>query len=357
MRTRFKILITALVIAAAVLLFVYFFFFADITFKRSGMVELDSMIPENAVATEQGVLYNENDVLHLMDYEGVETWALPLDMQQAELAVSEEQIAVYTDKSVQVMTFAKEQLFSTSFDNVLKVTCGKNNTAVLSSSVNEAEETLYYIYLLNEAGEQVKPVEAYTRQVIDFGFHGENDMFWLLTLDTTSVVPVSNISTYKADGTPTSNMGINTQIVEEVYFTDSLIFPSGTHNLMSYTYFGEKQTEALVYGWQPAAKSISGDTIRLAYIPADSRASIQSAHVYSTDLTSVALNLPRNVRAVAITQNKFYAIASSEIYVYNTDGTFDKSEQLDIEVARAKQLSEKCVLLWDNQKTYLMQPS
>ncbi len=355
MGTRTIIIIAA---AAAAGAFALLYFLGIIpSFKFTSNVQaLDFALPETVSANKNGILYNQNNTLHLIDAEGKEHWSLNLELSDASTATSEELIVNYVGKTVQAMRYSKEQLFKTSLDsNIVKAAAGKNTVAVQTTAQSDTDGTLRYLHLFNISGERIGQIDSLSdKQIIDFGFYGESDMFWVLALDVSGVVPASEIITFKPDGSPTTTILISSEIVERVFVTDSTIFASGTNTLSSFTYFSTKQAEQPVFGWKAAASSAQPAAVKLAFIPRTKSTEIDAARVYSADLSMVHIRLPRNVFSVAVTQNRLYAFSAETVYIYTMDGTLEKQLSLDAPITRAQQLSDTTAVLWDNQKSYIM---
>ena len=357
-RRRLTSIIIAVAIAAAAVLgiFLYLDNFTDFSFTKPMLKETSVTLPENAAANANGILYMQDGSLYLMDKTGAESWSLKLnDGGASKFTASEKLICSYSQTSLQVLTFNKEELFTTSLDSeIMGVQCGNNTVAVLTGAVDETGIQKYYIYLFNEKGEQSgKPIDFSTRPVIDFGFQGENDMLWALSLNSAGVVPVSYVTTYKTDGSITGNIEINTQLIERVTVTGDSIFASGTNNLIKYNYFGEKQGDVSIYGWKPVAAS-NGASLTLAYISRADLVNIESVLIITGDLSSHIIRLPYDVFSVAVSQNKLYAYTANEIYEYTFDGKLERSVKIDQPITMAKQVSSDTAVVWDAQKSYLM---
>ena len=254
------------------------------------------------------------------------------------------------------MKYDKSQLFSTNIESeIIDVAVGDAMVAVLTQGANEQQQMRSYISLFSTVGEQTgQQIDFGARQVTDFGFYGENDMFWALTLDTSGVLPISIISTYKSDGSMTSNIQETTQIVESVYLTDTAIFTSGTKFLTSYSYFGERQAEDSIHGWEEAAAWLTPQTCSLAYVPRTEESDIDVSRVYSSDLSYSQIRLPAQVFSVAVTDQKLYAFAPEKIYSYFIDGTPDKTTDLSYTLTAVKQVSNTQAVLWSASGSYIM---
>ncbi|MBC5648399.1 hypothetical protein [Christensenella tenuis] len=351
------IILIAVIAAAAAGVFFLLANFTDIELFSPLLKETETVMPENVQANENGILYEEDGTLYLKDQKGAALWDLKLEPAGSKYTQSPTLICTWAQANLQALSYTKEQLFTAAVaSEIMDVRCGKETIAVLTGAADESGQTLYYLTLFNSKGEQAGQVEFKTRQVIDFGFSGDSDMLWSLSLDTSNVVPVSYISTYKSDGSPTSSIENNTQVIEHVYVTSDTIFASGTNNLFSYNYFGEKQGEALVYGWKPEVWSIGGTTLELAYVPRGSEASLAAAKLFSGDLAERILYLPQNAFAIAVTQNQFYVYTPNAVMTYDLSGGLVKTTKLDYTLTAAKQLSDTLAVCWDKEgKSYLMQ--
>lgn len=358
-RAKTRLLIAAAIAAAAVGVFALLYFaglLPGATLFGTDIHAVDYSLPENVIANSNGLLYNQGNTLFYADKNGAVIWEQQLEMQDSSTAASDELICNYAGKSLQVMKYDKSQLFSTNIESeIIDVAVGNNMVAVLTQGINEQQQTRSYISLFSTVGEQTgQQIDFSTRQVTDFGFYGDNDMFWALALDTSGVTPVSIISTYKSDGSMTNNIQETTQIVESVYLTETAIFSSGTKFLTSYSYFGERQAEDSVHGWETAASWLTPQTCFLAYVPRSQESDIDVARIYSSDLSYSQIRLPAQVFSVAVTQNKLYAFAPDKIYTYLNDGTPDKTTELNYTINKVKQVSDTQAVMWSASGSYIM---
>ncbi len=350
------IILVAVIAAALVGTFLILNQFTDFSLWKPALNETEAAIPQSVEGNENGLAYLDEGTLYLADTAGKPLWDMKLDSAESKLAVSPEIICTYSGKNLQAVSYSQQQMFSTSVaSDILAVRCGQSSIAVSGSAPDESGQIMYYIYILNNKGEQTGQVEYKTRPIIDFGFYGDNDTLWALSLDSSNVVPVSNISTYTTNGKATSTIQDNTQIVENVYVgTGGTTYASGTNMLMSYDISSKKQKEALIYGWRPGAVS-NDKSFQIAYVPRGAANHYEAAKLFSTDLTETTLQLPQNVFALALTQQKLYAFSSDSISVYQLTGELERTIKLSNTLVGAKQVSETLALAWDQEnKSYLM---
>ncbi len=357
MRRRTSILIVIIIVVAAVAgVLLYLDNFTDFSFSKPLLKETETRLPDTAVASSGGILYMRDGTLYALDKSGSSLWELRQDLADPKVACSEQIICLYAQKSLQALSFDKQPLFSTSLDSdILGVRCANAAVAALTSAADEAGTVQYYIYLYNDKGEAAaQRIELAAKPVLDFGFNAGGDLFWVLSLDSSGVVPVSYITTYKTDGSITGSIEIDTQVIEKVYVTSDSIFASGTNNLLSYSYVGAKQGDALIYGWKPAGASVDAGSLKAAYVSRASLATIESARIYASDLSYQTVHLPRDVFSLALSQTKLFAYTPNEIYSYTPEGKLDKSVKLDQTITAVKQLSSDIALVWDQDKSYIM---
>lgn len=78
--------------------------------------------------------------------------------------------------------------------------------------------------------------------------------------------------------------------------TGDAIYASGTNSLVSYSYFGEKNDDTLIYGWQPYDVSIEGVNIKMLYktrTNSDAVSTISSVKLLDSTLSEVMIYFPQ----------------------------------------------------------------
>jgi hypothetical protein len=353
------ILFIAIAVAAA--LSVYFLFFSEHRINKPVLQDLELKLPDNVISSGSGILYKNQNSLALMDLDGATVWTLPVDSNTTGFVASDNIISTYGQRSAQFFTYDKKQLFTTDLDkDIVSIRCGKNTVGILTTTQDSDGQKHSYIYMYDLSGKNVGEIDLKDRQIIDFGVYGESDMFWTLSLDTSGVVPASYIVTFKKDGTTTNSIEVNTQIVERVDITGDTIYASGTNSLISYTYFGEKKDDTLIYGWQPYDESIDANNIRMLYktrSSSDEADSISSVKLLDSSLSEIMIYFPREIFTAIINQNGVYAFAKDTIYVYNNSGQVTKTIKLDTPIEAAKKVSNKYAVIWDASSSYIFQLS
>lgn len=356
-KRRMAIILTC-VIAAAAALAVYFLFFSENRINKPPLQELGVKLPENVIGTEKGMLYKAGNQLVLMDFKGETLWVLPVDSADENFVASEAMISSFGERDAQFFTYDKTQLFAASLDDdITSVRCGNGMAGILTRGEDENGRDYSYIYIYDLNGETVGEIDVSERQIIDFGIYGDSDILWTLSLDTSGALPTTYILTYKMDGTMTNTIEMNTQILEKVYITSDSIYASGTNSLTAYSYFGEKNGDTLIYGWQPYDVSIQGSDIKMLYKTRSNGEdidTISSAKLINADLSEVLIYFPQEIFSAMITQNGIYAFAADTIYIYNNQtGEVVRTETLDSPIRGAKKINDQYAVIWDATASYL----
>lgn len=354
-------IILFIVIAVAAALTVYFLFFSDYRINKPVLQDLGLKLPNNVSSSGDDILYKNQNSLILMDLEGTTLWTLPVDSDSPNFIASNAIISTYGDRSAQFFTYDKKQLFETNLEqDIVSIRCGTNTIGILTTTQDADGKKHSYIYMYDLTGKNVGEIDLIDRQIIDFGVYGESDMFWTLSLDTSGVVPASYIVTFKQDGTITNSIEVNTQIVEKVDITGDTIYASGTNSLISYTYFGEKKDDTLIYGWQPYDESIDTSDIKMLYKTRSSSNeadTISSVKLLDATLSEIMIYFPREIFTAIINQNGVYAFANDTIYVYNNSGQVTKTVKLETPIQAAKKISSKYAIVWDSSTSYIFELS
>ena len=125
--------------------------------------------------------------------------------------------------------------------------------------------------------------------------------------------------------------------------------------MVSYNYFGEKQGETSIYGWEPTAVYNKDGILQMAYVSRADTVTIESVQVFAEDLSSHTIRMPRDVFSVAVSGDKLFAFSANEIDTYSLDGQLERSSKIEEPITGAKQISNDLAVVWDANKSYLMQ--
>lgn len=350
-----RFLIFGGIVAAAVVL-IWLFVFGGLSLAQTTKIE--KSLPENVTAVSEGILYMDSGNLYYDNFSGERIWMYALESDKTSFITSDHMICVYGAQSAQFFDYEKNALFTIQQSAGIKqIKLGHTHAAILSKTKNEEEKEISTLYLFDQSGTQTGQIDLETRNLLSYGIAGEGDMVWTLTLDTSGVVPVSHIATYKTDGTITSSISVNEQIIEKVIVTDNSIYTSGTSSLMQYSYFGEMTNEVLIYGWEYYQENI-GETpeeFRLLYISrSEDPKDINAVKMYDYEFNPTTIYFPQRVFYVSVSSSNLYAFANDCIYVYNMNGELIETKELDMNLTNAKKLNNQYTVIWSGTSSQIM---
>ena len=263
-----KLLLIGGVLLLAVLLLLYFIFFTNLFRGNDHLLALD--ITENTIvctADGSSIYYLEGSTLHRLNSAGNTIWTSKYSSGKMNLQVGRQIICLYNEDTATILDQEKTPLFNipASDFKIEQVTCGKNTLAMLCGMQNSTSK---FLRIFNSAGVEIDRIEISNTSFLDFGFFGESDNFWYMTLDTSGAEPISRITTTMPTQQKITGLyEIYGQLVSNVNFLNSNVYVSTTSSLIAYDTFGEIFYEKMIYGSKLADSLTVKDDLILAYVP------------------------------------------------------------------------------------------
>ena len=350
-----KLLFLGGILLLAILVFLYLVFFTNLFRKDPNLTRLD-ITNNTSVYTADGsaLYYLEGSTLHRINPAGSRIWVSKYSSGKMELQVGAQILCLYNADTATVLYSNKTPLFNipASDFKIDRVTCGKNTLAMLCSM---ADSDKNYLRVFSNAGTELDRIEIAASSFLDFGFFGESDNFWYMTLDTSGAEPISRITTtLPTQQKITGLYEIYGQLVSNVNFVGSDAYVSTTSSLIAYDTFGEIFFEKMIYGSQLADSLLVKDTLYQAYVPQSGIASDSATlRVLSSAGLDTLILLPSGVEHVALSEKYVYCFSKNVIYLYNYNGEFLRSISLDFEITAFSKLYKNLILLRGAEDSYL----
>lgn len=351
------ILISAIVGAAIVFLCLIFgtSVFVD---KSSTLMSTEAPVAEKCVGNSSGVISINNNNITFFDLEGFIVWQTETDSTYDNISASDTAFALYNSSSATFFDLNGQPLFKAEMDSpITDVICGNNTFCVL---VSQKEESLTssFMHVYDTDGQELSVIEFTSKHILQTGISGSTDTIYALSLDTTGVIPVCYITTYKNDGTITGSISINSQIIEKISVSDTGIFASGTNSLTRYSYFGEEEKDLLIYGWKPYDSFVSGSDFLMLYTTRSEQALsdnvIYNIKVIDSDLQNIMIYFPEALKYACCSSTKIYAFGENNIYIYDKNGTLTETIHISNPLTNVVKLSNGYAVLWDNENSYFL---
>lgn len=286
----------------------------------------------------------------------------PENISSTQLAVEDVTIvssasltALYTGASAQILGAAE---VVDAGGQILGLRCGKSHVAIMRQDANGDVAVLVY----DKNAQLVDAVEQGSMLLLDCGFSsaGGSDLMWTLMLDSSGSVPVNALTTYTyaADdsGTVKASMSgvtsVQSQLVEDVLFTDKSIYLSGTEQLIRCdSGVSGESWRLLTYGYRLADASTTGARPLFVFVSRDAQpGQWNSVKLYSADeaaqanATARTVQLPQGALAAMATGGRLAVFTQNKLYLYSSAGTLTKEYELGFGLESAVKLSDNAVL-------------
>lgn len=298
--------------------------------NADNIAELPFQQGEQFAVTEGGVTYISGSSCVRLAEDMSSAWENVLYTSDMKLVCSDTLSCAYTEANLQTIDSAGVLLYLKTFSNIRSVRPGVTRVAVCCDVADAATgEPIPTIFCLDASGSELVSIPFSEQTVIDYGFYGGSELLWVLTLDASGSVPISNITTYNPGKTMTGTMTMM-QLVERVVISEENIYAFGSTTLKSYTLFSESCNSFLVYGWRYVGSAfVKGQPVFIcAPRNADGELSFSSLKLMSYDGASVSVNLPEDCVAACIYNSKLVTVSPSNIYVYSLTGQYENTVAL-----------------------------
>lgn len=350
-----KLLLLGGILLLAALLLIYLIFFTNLFRSNDHLLSLD--ITENTdVCTADGVslYYLEGSTLRRINASGNTVWTSKYSSGKMSLQAGKQIICLYNEDTATILDPDKTPLFNipSSDFKIDQITCGKSTLAMLCHMPSGSNR---YLRIFDASGVEIDRIEIANASFLDFGFFGESDNFWYMTLDTSGAEPISRITTTMPTQQKITGLyEIYGQLVSDVNFLNSNVYVSTTSSLIAYDTFGEVLYEKMIYGSRLADSLTVRDDLILAYVPQTEISSGSSTlRLLSANGLDILILLPSGIEHVSLSEKYIYCFAKNIVYLYGYDGAFVKSIDLNFTITSFSKLYNGLILLRSEEDAYL----
>ncbi len=314
--------------------------------------------------TGNGFLYLQGGELHYSDFKDPnKDWSMGISTEQIRLHSSAAASAVYNDAAVQFIdTATGNQLFKREYSGVIELArCGTGCVGVLRK--DDEQNSQIYIMRLDDVDADELNFGS-NQEVLDFGFFGQNETLWTLTLNTGGVSPNCTLETYTvANQAKTGMMMIEGQLVEHVEFVDKYTYIVGTNHILTFNETGQEknQDRTLIYGWEFVDFGIIGGKPSFVVTPRTTDGLSGTAKLITLPgqealpPQETLLQLPDNTRGIFVANGKYVVVTNASVMYYSDKGELQSEQALDVLVDAAEKLSPTQLLLTRGTEQFLLE--
>ena len=314
-------------------------------------VDNDAVIYSNG---GENLYFLEDNTLKKINKNGKILWTSTFSSADMDLAVGTQVLCLYNNETATVLDDNKTPMYTIpkSDFKINNIICGKNTLAVYSSLENSSSN---YIRIFSSTGAEIDRIELGNTYFLNYGFFGESDNFWYMTLDTTGVEPITIITTMLPSQHKTTGVyEIYDHLVSDVQFQNSNVYVNTTSSLLVYDTLGDIFFEKMIYGNKIMDIYQSKDNILYAYMPLQDQINSSSTiRVLSINGIDNTILLPSGVINTILTDKTIYCFTKDAVYLYNYKGEYISTNSLDFDVDSVERLSSNLILLRSDKDTYL----
>ena len=312
---------------------------------------------DSFITAGNNTIYLEDDYLKCINTSQTEVWQLRLLSSNLSLISRNNKIAATGDGLVQVVDSQGKQYFSTKVEgNILSARICDTKAAV-NAEQSTSSDALSYIIVFDMSGSVLYQLDVSDRYILDYGFDYDSDLLYILELDTTGVVPISRISTYRPETqSMTGVKELKDQLIKSIYIIDKTVYALGTNQLIKYSSLGENEKEIVVYGWMLEDFYLQSQTDpKFIYIPSNTdNNGINIVRILRSNGSETSINLPPDVFSVIYMQDKVFCFTSTNIYTYTSNGKFLRTLPLPFAISGAQRAFDGYVFITADNAEYLL---
>lgn len=350
-----------IVFFSAVLLVFVVLFTGVIVILTAGKDIKDTLIdmpfgPDNSHnISGENIVFADQDLLTCVNSSLTPVWKLRLFSGGLNFTVNNSLIAATSDGVIQVVSADGEHLFSKQLDGDIESARVGNDMVAVCTQQHLADKTPSYIVVFNLAGEQLFLLDVTDQYVLDYGFNKMSDALYVLELDVSGSVPISNISTYKPDTQAiTMIKELKDQLVSTVYWSDNKIYAIGTNQLTVYQSQSSDIQEFMTYGWM-LEDTYDSDDPKFVYVPSDSNGTFDVARIIRPTGSEIKINLPPGVFKILHQGEKIYCFANKLLFVYTGEGKYLRTYDFPFEIDGVERAIDNYVFI-KHDDTIAMMP-
>lgn len=338
-------------------LVVFQFFFN----KQEATIEME-MTPISTsstyINTGDGLLYQTDGQIHYYHLtDSKKNYTYGMGASDIRMSGSEDMTVVFNTAQLQVVG---EKTPLTFTGTITEVECGKNYLAVLRT----AEDGTEGLHIISKDGEQIADITYSDQCFIDFGFYTvKSEMLWIETLSVNTGTPMTTISTYDLTKREITGMiHVQSQLVDQIYITQSSMFVVATNQIIRYIHEGNKEIyRTTIYGYEAVDFSNASGTP--TFLLTTRGGDFHTVKVITLqegsapELVETTLQLPTEGVSAFIMASRLVVVSREQLFQYSLKGVLSSTATFQQPADAAVKLNDTKLLLSSNGMYYLANAS
>ncbi len=306
------------------------------------------------ISTGDGLLYQTDGQIHFYHLtDNKKNYTYGMGASNIRMSGSESMTVVFNESQLQVVG---EKTPLTFTGVVEEVECGTKHLAVL----RKAEDGTESVIVVNKSGEQIADLPFADQCIVDFGFYTTaNEMLWIETLNVSTGMPMTTISTYDLNKQEVTGLiHVQNQLVNDIYITPSSMFVVCTNQIIRYIHEGNKEIyRTMIYGYEVLDFSFaSGTPTFLLTTRGGDFHTVRIMTLAEADapaLVETTLQLPAEGVSAFIMGSRLSVASREQLFTYTTKGKLSATATFEQPIDAAIKLTDAKLLLSSNGMYYL----
>ena len=270
---------------------------------------------------ESNIYFYVDDILYCYGENGELIWQHQLGAD-AHYRVYDDGVAAWQGSRLFLIGKDGSMLYSGSLVTEINSCAMCANYAAVETVVNGAN----VLQVIEYNGKVIDTLDMSSLTLLDYGFFSDNNMMWVMTLNTEGTTPLTQVDTYQPARFQTGSIPDSTQVVYKVVLDNNELVLIGTNTMSRYSYTGKEQSGAkkLVYGWYYMDSHVGGKEQAYLFAPTrelqDSISIKDMRVITATDDYTIHFQLP--CMSIHAGKNAAYAISNQYVFknVYGEKG-------------------------------------
>ena len=314
--------VLAIAALAAIIVLAVSYAFSNTGRTMLGKVtRIGATLSQNVTPFGDSVIFYDGTTLHCMAATGGNEWSYQIGTN-ADYDATQERIVAWSGNDLYILNSRGRLIYNNKMsDEIQFASAGSEYVAVF---VGEADNGV--VSVINEAGQIVDNMTISNQTLLDIGFFRtittssaqEQELMWMLGLDTTGTVISTELQTFQPGKLSTGKSSLGEHIAYKVYSIGGQLEVVTTRQIMHYNYrVLEESNPTLIYGYTvDDVKVNNGVTYQLLVPAQESREGVRINNVrlmYSG--IDRVLHLPSECLAAALGTHSVYGFSSNAVYV------------------------------------------
>ena len=318
---RLRSMLAIAALAAIIVLAVSYAFSNTGRTMLGKVTRIGATLSQNVTPFGDSVIFYDGTTLHCMAATGGNEWSYQIGTN-ADYDATQERIVAWSGNDLYILNSRGRLIYNNKMSDAIQfASAGSEYVAVFVGDPDNG-----VVSVINESGQIVDNMTISNQTLLDIGFFKtitsssaqEQELMWVLGLDTTGTVISTELQTFQPGKLSTGKSSLGEHIAYKVYSVDGKLEVVTTRQIMHYNYrVLEESNPTLIYGYTvDDVKVNNGVTYQLLVPAQESREGVRINNVrLMYGGIDRVMHLPSECLAAALGTHSVYGFSSNAVYV------------------------------------------